>query len=335
MFFIYIVFLILVVLIPGIKRRKRRKEYEKTSYFKITHTPYKRLRRDAGKYGEYLTYKNIKDYEESGGKFLFNLYLPKRESETTELDIVLISSAGVFVFESKNYSGWIFGNDRQKMWTQTLPSGRHGDSHKEHFYNPVWQNRQHVMTLREYLKSDIPIYSVIVFADKCTFKDLSISDPSVRVILRADIKQTVGSLSLNSEGAISEEDIGRIYDQLYQLTQVSEAQKQLHVQQILARNDQTSDIILPDLSESADTSDAAKNPVRERLSDEPVVLSGEASGAAEPQNDDADQADTGSPAICPLCGGRLTIRMATRGARRGKQFYGCSNYPKCRYIKNI
>ena len=41
------------------------------------------------------------------------------------------------------------------------------------------------------------------------------------------------------------------------------------------------------------------------------------------------------PGICPLCGGQLVLRTATRGVNAGNKFWGCSNYPKCRYIKNI
>ena len=38
---------------------------------------------------------------------------------------------------------------------------------------------------------------------------------------------------------------------------------------------------------------------------------------------------------CPRCNGNLVLRTATRGANAGDQFYGCSNYPKCKYIQNI
>ena len=41
------------------------------------------------------------------------------------------------------------------------------------------------------------------------------------------------------------------------------------------------------------------------------------------------------PADCPFCGGKLVLRTARKGARTGKQFYGCSNYPKCGYIRNV
>ena len=33
---------------------------------------------------------------------------------------------------------------------------------------------------------------------------------------------------------------------------------------------------------------------------------------------------------CPRCGVAMVMRTASRGARKGEQFYGCSNYPRCR-----
>ncbi len=38
--------------------------------------------------------------------------------------------------------------------------------------------------------------------------------------------------------------------------------------------------------------------------------------------------------ICPKCGGALIRRLAKRGAMAGNAFYGCGNYPRCRYTKN-
>lgn len=38
---------------------------------------------------------------------------------------------------------------------------------------------------------------------------------------------------------------------------------------------------------------------------------------------------------CPRCGGKLVTRVAAKGKNQGKNFLGCSNYPKCRYIENL
>ena len=39
--------------------------------------------------------------------------------------------------------------------------------------------------------------------------------------------------------------------------------------------------------------------------------------------------------VCPKCGGQLVLRTARRGTNAGSQFYGCSNYPKCKYTRNV
>lgn len=38
--------------------------------------------------------------------------------------------------------------------------------------------------------------------------------------------------------------------------------------------------------------------------------------------------------VCPKCGGALVVRVAKSGPHAGGEFYGCSNYPKCKYTKN-
>lgn len=49
-----------------------------------------------------------------------NLYIPKRDGTITEIDLIMLSQTGIYVFESKNYSGWIFGDEKSKKWMQTL-----------------------------------------------------------------------------------------------------------------------------------------------------------------------------------------------------------------------
>ena len=39
--------------------------------------------------------------------------------------------------------------------------------------------------------------------------------------------------------------------------------------------------------------------------------------------------------VCPRCGGNLILRTARKGENAGNQFYGCSNFPKCRYVENL
>ncbi|MBW7909910.1 MAG: NERD domain-containing protein [Alphaproteobacteria bacterium] len=207
----------------------RYKQYQKTTYYKITKKPYWFM--DKGARGEYLTYLQLKHFENIGGKFLFNLYIPKKKGGTTEIDVLLITKKGLFVFESKNYGGWIFGDESNKNWTQTFPAG-YGRSHKERFYNPIMQNAAHITHLRPFIK-DTPVWSIIVFSDECTLKNITLRSLNVRVINRYEVGTTVTRISMQTQiDALTEEDLNSIYNRLFPYTQVGCQAKEAHVNNI-------------------------------------------------------------------------------------------------------
>jgi hypothetical protein len=39
--------------------------------------------------------------------------------------------------------------------------------------------------------------------------------------------------------------------------------------------------------------------------------------------------------LCPKCGIPMVLRTVSQGEHKGKQFYGCSNYPRCREMKPV
>ncbi len=86
-------------------------------------------------------------------------------SEYVQIDCLALNQAGLFVFESKDYSGWIYGTESQKYWTETLNFGQE----KHRFYNPIKQNSLHITSVAP-LVPDIPIFSIIVFGNEATFK---------------------------------------------------------------------------------------------------------------------------------------------------------------------
>ncbi|MBP5284656.1 MAG: NERD domain-containing protein [Kiritimatiellae bacterium] len=99
-----------------------------------------------------------------------NVYLPLNDGTTTQIDHIVVSKFGVFVVETKNYKGWIFGVRDSKVWTQSL-SGRRGRSVKHVFQNPLHQNYKHLCALEEQV--GIPrsaMKAVIAFSDDVKFK---------------------------------------------------------------------------------------------------------------------------------------------------------------------
>ena len=119
-----------------------------------------------GRQGERLVRSTFSRYLNSQTYIGFHdLIIPFRNT-TTQIDHVYVSIFGIFVLETKNYSGWIFGGEKQVKWTQTLNRNT-----KHSFPNPVRQNDTHVKALSELLK--LPrkaFHSVIVFTEDCQFK---------------------------------------------------------------------------------------------------------------------------------------------------------------------
>lgn len=109
-----------------------------------------------------------------------DLYINKLNGEYAQIDVLLLTDVGIFVFEVKNYSGWIFGDGNRKNWMQIL---NYGES-KNQFYNPIFQNRNHLIALRDSIPQlhKIPLFSIIVFDGDCELKEISNVPRGVNVI---------------------------------------------------------------------------------------------------------------------------------------------------------
>ena len=100
-----------------------------------------------------------------------DLYLRRRNGTFSQIDLVVATTAGIVVFEVKDFSGWIFGTGYQSQWTQVLAYGKQ----KYRFYNPIMQNNKHIADLRNQRKQfeNIPFFSVVVFDGDCELRDIS------------------------------------------------------------------------------------------------------------------------------------------------------------------
>ena len=117
---------------------------------------------------------------------VINNIIVNNEGESSEIDHVVISSFGVFVIETKNYSGKIYGNERDPYWKQYIKKSEF------EFRNPVRQNYGHVMALKNVLpgypqEAFIP---VVVFSGDAKLK---IYAPTTTVIDIKDLRNTIVS----------------------------------------------------------------------------------------------------------------------------------------------
>jgi hypothetical protein len=116
--------------------------------------------------GEKLLASALRRYFPSPDYHLLNHVTLPMPDGSTQIDHILVSRFGVFVIETKHFSGWIFANAKQAKWTQVL------FMRKSSFQNPIFQNLRHVRAvgdLLDFLPTN-SIRSAVVFTGNAEFK---------------------------------------------------------------------------------------------------------------------------------------------------------------------
>ncbi|RJP02279.1 NERD domain-containing protein [Exiguobacterium sp. RIT452] len=206
----------------------RRRSFDKSTYKQVTQERFLKAVRDKGIWGEYLTTRQL---EKVGGygKFVINTYLPKaRGKGMTEIDVTFIHESGIYVLESKNYSGWIFGKEADRQWTQMFKN-----RYKQRFYNPIKQNEQHLKSMAQFLAGTVEqqvFQSVIVFSERCELKKITIESGHVHVIKRNELHRTIKRLATVKR--LTPSQVDAVYEQLKQQSQVDQHVKDAHIEAI-------------------------------------------------------------------------------------------------------
>ena len=183
---------------------------------------------DVGQFGEFSTEFALANHNLSGYfVILKNLYLPWK-GKTTEIDLLMIHEKGLFVFESKNYSGWIYGDAEQLKWTQVLGNGQ-----KNQFYNPIRQNRTHIMALAGYLNKPVSaFFSYIVFSERCTLKKIPTNTTETVIVRRPNMLKALRTYLKSAHSIYSHSEVQAMEAQLNVLTEKSAPEKQRHIDDI-------------------------------------------------------------------------------------------------------
>lgn len=205
--------------------------YQKSGYKEASGHSFFDTISDPGRHGEYKTYTYLEKLGEEN-KLLTNVYLPKGDGTTTEIDLIMISSTGIYVFESKNYSGWIFGDEGSKYWTQSLKGGK-----KYRFYNPIWQNKSHINVLKNHLELGNEVFrSYIIFSEHCELKKMFVRSPEVKVMNRDVLTKEMALDMAHLPDRLSILEINQIYSELSRYALADAATKQAHIDSMSWKN---------------------------------------------------------------------------------------------------
>lgn len=142
---------------------------------------------------------------------------------TTQIDHILVSQFGVFIIETKNRTGWVFGSEDQPKWTQALYRKKYS------FQNPVRQTFRQKKILSDYLKlKESVIHTVIYFVGNCKFKT-KMPHNVIRSGLSSYIKQHTSHL-------LSSDEVERIINKLSEHISESTITTRDHIKSLRERH---------------------------------------------------------------------------------------------------
>mgnify|MGYP000182789796 CR=1 FL=1 len=205
-----------------------RSRFSQSKYDETNGANWFQVMRDTGAVGEFYTYEKLENLP-GHHHLITNLYLPKKRGGTTEVDLVFICESGIYVIESKNYSGWIFGNEKGRYWTQVL-----NKNHKERFFNPIMQNTGHITALKDVLELDDSYFrSVIVFSERCQLKKIEMESDDILVIKRDQLARLMKEECLHGDKCLSKSEVDAIfYRKLLPYSHADQEKKDEHIRGI-------------------------------------------------------------------------------------------------------
>ncbi|MBR7162020.1 MAG: NERD domain-containing protein [Clostridia bacterium] len=99
--------------------------------------------RRLGKQGEAKVRRLLKNTKSLKKRILNDVILTVEYGNTVQIDHILINEYGVFVIETKNFKGVVYGTEGKNYWRQYLKNKSFT------FYSPIRQNESHIQHLKE------------------------------------------------------------------------------------------------------------------------------------------------------------------------------------------
>ncbi|PFJ86247.1 hypothetical protein COJ11_28855 [Bacillus cereus] len=155
-----------------------------------------------GKAGEKLAKRILSKLDPKSYFVLHNVTVYTEFGDTTQIDHIVIAETGVFVVETKNYEGWIYGSEKAARWTQGI------FRKKSSFQNPFRQNYKHIKAIEWVMEQQLPCISIAAFHPKCSLKRVNVHSKDKHVLYYNDLKSCIESYT---EMRLTNDEVQHIY----------------------------------------------------------------------------------------------------------------------------
>lgn len=238
---------------------------------------------------------------------LQDVYIETKDGRHAQIDFVVVTPKLTFLIECKNLIGDI-EIDSKGNFIRTIQYGRR--KYREGIYSPITQNERHMEVLKERIAEE------------------------KNTILGAMTRQ---GFHIYHKSLVVLANPKAVLNDRYAKKEIKE--KVIRVDQLIATmNKMLSEISILSTSSMKETRKVAESLLQKNKEERPDYISKYEELIKEMEIDQKiaeDVPEQPPKLICPRCGAELVLRTAKRGQSAGKQFYGCSAFPKCRFVMNI
>lgn len=262
---------------------------------------------EAGIYGEDSILFELKN---SGMDLVVirDLFIQTQKGRTAQIDFFVITPYANVIIECKNLFGNIEINNKGDFIRTFNFKGHY---YKEGIYSPITQNERHLDVYKDCWEDNKGLVTKLI-AGKF------FADYNKTIVVLANPKTVVNDKFAKKE----------IKQQVIRCDQLVNFLKNLKTddhRNLKAMRESGERVLAMNVQDRTDYLNKFKEFEQE--------VKSEFSKAEQSQ--DIKKMDDNTTMKCPRCGGQLILRVAKKGTNAGNRFYGCSNYPKCRYIQNL
>lgn len=197
-----------------------------------------------GMIGEYRVNKLLKKAALSYGGCELHDFMFTDDVSSSQIDHILLTQKAMYVIETKNYKGHIYGNEQSQNWTMTIKHinkhrTRNGKTYKKthiskhQFYNPIKQNQTHIRKIMNLTNFNqvLPIINIVVFGKRAYLKDVTHGRDNY-VVHQNDLLKTIYQIESSIENEISIHKQVEIIDKLFGLNITDKNLRRDHVKRI-------------------------------------------------------------------------------------------------------
>lgn len=190
--------------------------------------------RTPGDVGEYAVIRQLRRLDDERYFIINDLLFRKSNGATIQIDHIVVSPYGVFVIETKNISGYIYGTEKANQWLRRWKGysrrGRYTENELS-FDNPLRQNNIHIDALSDRIGvgMQIPYYSIIAFSPEST---LRVKTDKQNVIYWSEIRDYIRQYDT---AIMSIEEAKNIYENIIALNINVQEVRSLHAESASAR----------------------------------------------------------------------------------------------------